>query len=110
MALIQTIILDDILKSLAARYPYRYDDIKHIYDLVKSIDDIISILDKSVAMGFLIDPTKISLTTDNEQKTLKLNYPLSSAHEVWQMAREMSCSEFANYYNKLIKDLKIKLK
>lgn len=31
-----------------------------------------------------------------------LPYPLSSAHEIWQMAREMDHNEFCEYYNKLI--------
>lgn len=36
---------------------------------------------------------------------VRLPFPLSSAHEMWQMARELNHSEFVSYYNKLTKDM-----
>lgn len=34
-----------------------------------------------------------------------LPFPLSSAHEMWQMAREMTHNEFVNHYNMLTKGM-----
>lgn len=44
----------DILKCIAARYPFSYQDISRLYYKLKSIDILIECLDKSLALG--MDP------------------------------------------------------
>lgn len=44
----------DILKCIAARYPFSYQDISRLHNIFKSIDIIIERLDKSLA--FNLDP------------------------------------------------------
>ena len=43
--------------------------------------------------------------THSKPSANKLPYTLNTPQEVWQMAMEMSCSEFCSYYGKLIKEI-----
>ena len=57
---------------------------------------------RTMAHQPIIDRTTMPPKGNALFKAKALQFPLSSGHEIWQMAREMTHNEFVKYYNSLL--------